>query len=82
MMWLNHCIDSQRREDFDGLKKPKNLFEKLRNQLISVPILSLPDVAKQFILDTDASGTSIGAVLSERIDRVHDSICKPNLIQS
>jgi hypothetical protein len=29
------------------------------------PIMSYPDMSKPFIIDTDASGTAIGAVLSQ-----------------
>lgn len=40
----------------------------LRDRLFSATILTLPDVLKQFILDTDASGTAISIVLSQKID--------------
>jgi hypothetical protein len=43
-------------------------FETLRNALISAPILALPREGCQVILDTDASDTSIGGVLSQIID--------------
>ncbi|GFT80534.1 retrovirus-related Pol polyprotein from transposon 297 [Trichonephila clavipes] len=36
--------------------------------LTSVPVLAYPEIGKQFILDTDASHESIGAVLSQEID--------------
>ena len=37
-------------------------------KLIHAPILSFPNFSEPFILDTDASNTAIGAVLSQRID--------------
>ena len=40
-------------------------FETLRNKLVSAPILEFPDLGRAFILDTDASDTGIGAVLSK-----------------
>ncbi|GFX56203.1 retrovirus-related Pol polyprotein from transposon opus [Trichonephila clavipes] len=43
-------------------------FNKLKDALTSAPILAYPEVGKQFILDTDASRESIGAVLSQEID--------------
>ena len=42
------------------------VFQTLKEKLISVPILSYPDVnGGDFILDTDASLIAIGAVLSQ-----------------
>ncbi|GFU65993.1 retrovirus-related Pol polyprotein from transposon 17.6 [Trichonephila clavipes] len=41
-----------------------NPFNKLKDALTSAPILAYPEIGKQFILDTDASHESIGAVLS------------------
>ncbi|BHF73008.1 hypothetical protein SprV_0401608100 [Sparganum proliferum] len=46
-----------------------NSFQTLKDKLCSTPILVFPDVsndAGKFILDTDASDTAIGAVLSQQ----------------
>ncbi|CAG2224863.1 Retrovirus-related Pol polyprotein from transposon 297 [Mytilus edulis] len=43
----------------------QNAFEVLKEKLISAPILSYPIGDGEFILDTDASGHAIGAVLSQ-----------------
>ena len=43
-------------------------FETLKKCLCSAPILGYPDYSKRFILDTDASDTGIGAVLSQLDD--------------
>ncbi len=40
-------------------------FDALKQALCSAPILSYPIVSDQFILDTDASNTAVGAVLSQ-----------------
>ena len=40
----------------------------MKQKLTSVPILALPDWSKPFIIDTDASDTGIGAVLSQLQD--------------
>ena len=50
-------------------------FEKLKKHLTEAPILVFPDFTKDFILDTDASGTSIGAVLSQKIDSKERVVC-------
>ena len=43
-------------------------FDKLRKCLVSAPILVYPNFAKPFILDTDASETGLGGVLSQLQD--------------
>ena len=45
-------------------------FEKLKKALTSSPVLAMPNDEGEYILDTDASDTSIGAVLSQRQDGV------------
>ncbi|KII65508.1 Transposon Ty3-I Gag-Pol polyprotein [Thelohanellus kitauei] len=43
----------------------QNCFETLKRSLCSTPMLLYPDLKKSFILDIDASGYAIGAVLSQ-----------------
>lgn len=43
-------------------------FQKLKECLICAPVLAYPSLDHTFILDTDASNDSIGAVLSQVID--------------
>ena len=43
-----------------------NCLMLLREALSSTPILAYPDYTKPFVLDTDASNTGIGGVLSKR----------------
>jgi len=43
----------------------ENAFIDLKCALLTTPILTFPDFGKEFILDTDASFDSIGAVLSQ-----------------
>ncbi|GFW57512.1 retrovirus-related Pol polyprotein from transposon 17.6 [Trichonephila clavipes] len=44
-----------------------NAFNKLKDALTSAPILAYSEIGEQFILDTDASHESNGAVLSQDI---------------
>ena len=48
-------------------------FETLRKKLVEAPILAYPSSEEDFILDTDASATGIGAVLSQ----VQDGVERP-----
>ena len=41
-------------------------FEILKKKCVQAPILAFPDFNKTFLLDTDASGKGLGAVLSQK----------------
>jgi len=43
-------------------------FKELRNKLTTAPVLAFPDYNRPFLLDTDASNSGIGAVLSQLQD--------------
>jgi len=46
-------------------EKQQEAFEILKEKLIEHPILIYPDFNKEFILITDASGTGLGAILTQ-----------------
>ena len=51
--------------EFNWTQECEEATEFLRTQITSAPILAFPDFSQPFILTTDASTTSLGAVLSQ-----------------
>ena len=50
VVWTNEC---------------EQAFQQLKTSLAAPPVLRVPDVNKPFTVQTDASGTGLGAVLSQ-----------------
>ena len=56
---------SQSKNSFNWTPECEQLFQLLRDALISDPVIAYPQPDGQNILDTDASRFAIGAVLSQ-----------------
>ena len=56
---------TEKNAKFNWTAEAEKAFEHLRKQLSTTPVLVYPDFEKEFILDTDASDSGIGAVLSQ-----------------
>ncbi|GFQ88970.1 transposon Tf2-11 polyprotein, partial [Trichonephila clavata] len=59
---------TEARQKFIWTDECNNALNKFKDAVTSALILAYPETGKQFILDTDASHESIGAVLSQEID--------------
>ena len=59
-------IAERQRSQFEWTSECQNAFELLKEKLTSAPIMAHPVDDGLYILDTDASGHAIGAVLSQR----------------
>lgn len=46
----------------------EEIFQRIKKALISAPVLACPDFNRPFILQTDASTQSLGAVLTQNLD--------------
>ena len=54
--------------DFKWIPACQSVFETLKQQLISAPVLVYPNFEQPFLLATDASASGLGAVLSQMVD--------------
>lgn len=57
--------DLLRKESFTWTSVAQTAFDKLKGLLSSTPVLVLPDFRQPFQVETDTSGTGIGAVLTQ-----------------
>ena len=55
--WTDECVKS---------------CQAIKHRLVSTPILAYPGTDKPFILTSDASGDTIGYILSQKDDEQHD----------
>ena len=54
----------------DWTEKHDKILEEMKERLTTAPILATPKFGRPFILETDASGTAIGAcLLQENVQR-------------
>ena len=63
----------KKEKKFSWNPEAQDAFEKLKQQLVTPPILTFPDFAQEFIVHTDASDVALGGVLSQ----VQDGLEKP-----
>lgn len=56
---------TRKEADFVWTKECETAFLELKKRLIAAPLLAYPCFQKPFILETDASGCGLGAVLSQ-----------------
>ena len=53
---------------FTWSEEHEEAFQLLKMRLLQAPILSIPNFSYPFVIDTDASETALGAVLSQVIE--------------
>lgn len=65
---------SSKRKPWLWSKECDNAFNTLKNALLKAPILAYPDFSKKFRITVDASIAATGAVLSQEINGMNNSL--------
>jgi hypothetical protein len=59
---------------FQWEKEQQSAFEQIKKAIAQPPVLGMADFSRKFILQTDASGVALGAVLSQEKDGVRQPV--------
>ena len=68
------CALTKKEVPFDWIESCQESFVRLKELLTTSPILVLPDFQRDFMLETDASGQGLGAVLAQKQE---DGLIRP-----
>ena len=54
-----------KKDAFHWNSEVEDAFQKLKDIMISLPVLALPDFSQEFVIETDASSLGLGAILMQ-----------------
>jgi hypothetical protein len=65
---INALLTGKRkRQKTEWTPEAQEAFQKIKDALVSAPVLSSPDFSKPFVIQTHASDTGLGAVLTQEL---------------
>ena len=63
--WLGCLPNTSKKDAFHWDAEVDKAFQRLKSTMISLPILALLDFSNEFVIETDASGLWVGAILMQ-----------------
>lgn len=54
-----------KKDAFNWNEQVTEAFERLKRTMVTLPVLALPDFSLPFVIETNALGTGLGAVLTQ-----------------
>lgn len=66
---LNGLLKGRKKnQKIEWTEEASTAFQSIKEALVSAPILASPDFSKPFVIQADASGVGLGAVLTQMVD--------------
>lgn len=65
-VWLAPLSHLSKKGMFEWTVDTQSAFERLKQAMVTLPVLELPDFSKSFEIETDASRHGIGVVLQNK----------------
>lgn len=57
--------DLLKKDGFEWASREQKAFEELKDRMVNAPVLALPNFKEKFVVESDASGYGLGAVLMQ-----------------